>query len=93
MENGSRVLRNLPDDIQQVFASTTPSNAASNGNDIARAFSPVMHFLFLLVATSHQANEENEADVIRRRRVEHYANRVVSSTSPDTQDEGSQSNA
>ena len=32
MENGSRVLRNLPDDIQQVFASA-PSNTASNGND------------------------------------------------------------
>ena len=52
-----------------------------------------MHVVFVRAATSHQNNEEDEADVIRRRRVEHYANRTVSSTTPDTPEELTQSNA
>ncbi|CAF1991961.1 unnamed protein product [Rotaria magnacalcarata] len=58
MDNGTRILRNLSNDVNQVTKTASSS----------------------LI-------DENDADLIRRRRLEHLANKAVSSTSTDTQDD------
>jgi hypothetical protein len=64
MDNGSRLLKNLNDDVNQVL---TPSQ--------------------------NQTIDENDTDLIRRRRLEHLANRATSSPSTETQDDKSNNNA
>ncbi|CAF1146606.1 unnamed protein product, partial [Rotaria sordida] len=59
MENGTHLLSNLKNDVDQVLSSSENINSTDNMlNSI----------------------NENDADVIRRRRLEHYANRFPSST-------------
>jgi hypothetical protein len=65
MENGSRLLKNLNNDVNQVLASS-----------------------------QNTVIDENDTDLIRRRRLEHLANRRTSSPpTTDTQDDKNDNNA
>jgi len=65
MENGSRLLKNLNNDVNQVLASS-----------------------------QNTVIDENDTDLIRRRRLEHLANRTTSSPPiTDTQDDKNDNNA
>jgi len=67
MENGSRLLNNLNIDVDQVLSSKNINSATTNNllNQVTKKENPV---------------DENDTDLIRRRRLEHYANRISSST-------------
>jgi predicted kinase len=65
MENSSRILKNLNNDVNQVLASS-----------------------------QNTVIDENDTDLIRRRRLEHLANRTTSSPpTTDTKDDKNDNNA
>jgi hypothetical protein len=65
MENGSRLLKNLNNDVNEVLASS-----------------------------QNTVIDENDTDLIRRRRLEHLANRTTSSPgTTETQDDKNDNNA
>jgi hypothetical protein len=64
MDNSSRILKNLNNDVNQV-----------------------------LTSSENQIIDENDTDLIRRRRLEHLANRTTSSPSTETFDDKSNNNA
>jgi hypothetical protein len=64
MENGSRILKNLNTDVDQVLTSTT----------------------------QNQLINENDTDLIRRRRLERLANKSTSSPSTEIQDDNNTNN-